>query len=94
MKLPDGSLVNGRILDTRHKLVKFNPKDYHCVEKWQGDRWSITVYTSRACHKLSGEQLEVLRRLELAIQKRNLPTSPASKPVDPDDDLNYPVRVL
>ena len=86
-KLPNGFYVSGKVHDTRHKLVKFNPKVYHSVEKWGGDRWSVTAYTNRACHKLSEEQMSNLRRLGFVVQKQSLPTSPAPKPVDPDDDL-------
>ena len=73
----------GRIVDTMNKLVRFHPKDYRCV----GNRWSITAYTNRACHKLTGEEFEVLRRFGFVIQKTSLPSSPAPKLVDPDEDL-------
>ena len=35
-KLPNGSYGCGKVHDTRHKIVKFNPKVYHSVEKWGG----------------------------------------------------------
>ena len=47
----------------------------------------MTAYTNRACHKLSNEEHKVLRRLRFVAQKTALPTSPAPKPGDPNDDL-------
>ena len=86
-KLPNGTMGLGRIMDTKRKLVKFNPKDYLCLEKWEGDRWSITAYTNRACHKLSDEEIGALRKLGFVTQKPICPSSPAHKPRDPDDGL-------
>ena len=34
--------------DSHSKLVRFNPKTYHCVVPWKGDRWSITAYVNKA----------------------------------------------
>ena len=31
-KLPDGSFGKGHVHDSRHKLVRFDPKTFHCVE--------------------------------------------------------------
>ena len=78
-KLPNGTIGLGRTTDTKCKLVKFNPKDYLCLEKWEGDRWSITAYTNRACHKLSDEEIGALRKLGFVMQKPSFPSSPAHK---------------
>ena len=54
-KLPDGTFACGRITEGKGKLITFDPKSFHRVEPWKGDRWSIAAYVNRACHKLQSE---------------------------------------
>ena len=65
------------------KLVRFNPKTYHCVVPWKGDRWSVTAYVNRAVPKLQSDEVSKLRRYGFSISKRA--AIPAPVP-DPEDD--------
>ncbi|CAE7751426.1 unnamed protein product, partial [Symbiodinium microadriaticum] len=42
---------------TYKKLIQFDPKEYHCVVPWKGDRWSITAYVNRADERVLQELL-------------------------------------
>ena len=84
-KLPDGNFAYGKILEEKGKLITFNPKSFHRVEPWKGDRWSITAYVNRACHKLQIEERERLSKLGFVLpSKASVPAPPKH---DPDDDL-------
>ena len=84
-KLPDGNFAYGKILEEKGKLITFNPKSFHRVEPWKGDRWSITAYVNRACHKLQNEERDRLSKLGFVLpSKASVPAPPKH---DPDDDL-------
>ena len=84
-KLPDGTFAYGRISEEKGELVTFDPKSFHRVEPWQGDRWSITACVNRACHKLQIEERECLSKLGFVLPgKASVPAPPKH---DPDDDL-------
>ena len=68
---------------TRDKLARFNPRSYHCVVPWKGDRWSITAYVNRAVPKLQSNEVSKLLSYGFSISKRA--AIPAPVP-DPEDD--------
>ena len=87
-QLPDGSYGHGRIEQGKGKLVTFDPKTFHRVEPWKGDRWSVTAYVNRACHELQSEERERLSKLGFRLpSKASVPAPPKH---DPDDDLTLP----
>ena len=69
--------------DSHNQLVRFNPKTYHCVVPWKGDRWSITAYVNRAVPKLQSDEISKLRSYGFSVSKRA--AIPAPVP-DPEDD--------
>ena len=83
-KLPDGTFAHGRVCEEKGKLITFDPKSFHRVETCKGDRWSITAYVNRACHKLQTEERERLSKLGFVLpSKASVPAPPKH---DPDDD--------
>ena len=66
-----------------NQLVRFNPKTYHCVVPWKGDRWSITAYVNRAVPKRQSDEILKLRSCGFSVSKRA--AIPAPVP-DPEDD--------
>ena len=50
---------------SRNKLVRFNPKTYHSVVPWKGDRWSITAYVNRAVPKLRSDEVSKASKLRI-----------------------------
>ena len=60
-KAKDGTKLPGKLHVTKHRVLTFNPKTYHAVRPWKGDRWSITSYVNRAVHKIDSEQLAQLK---------------------------------
>ena len=54
----------GKEHSTHKKLIQFDPKQYHCVVPWKGDRWSITAYVTVL------SSLSVLPSLLLSLIRR------------------------
>ena len=52
-RMPHGTFVNGRVVKTKNRIVTFNAKNWHGVEPWRGDRWSINVFKTRSAANLS-----------------------------------------
>ena len=59
--LSDGSKALGYLVETKHKMTKFDPKTKHAAEQWSGTRCSIIAYTTRGLGELSRPERDVLR---------------------------------
>ncbi|OLP94911.1 hypothetical protein AK812_SmicGene23039 [Symbiodinium microadriaticum] len=79
----DGTKLPGKLHVTKHRVLTFNPKTYHAVRPWKGDRWSITSYVNRAVHKLDSEQLAQLKEYGFHVPSKV--SAPSSLLVSPDD---------
>ena len=55
-----GVWTQGKLVDTRHRVVQFSPKLWHGVQGWKGNRISVTAYTIRKPHLLSNCDKECL----------------------------------
>ncbi|CAE7627625.1 unnamed protein product, partial [Symbiodinium microadriaticum] len=67
---------------THKKLIQFDPKQYHCVVPWKGDRWSITAYVNRAVPKLSEAEIKLLHSYGFKLSKRAAIPAPVPDPED------------
>ena len=67
---------------THKKLIQFDPKQYHCVVPWKGDRWSITAYVNRAVPKLSEAEIKQLHGYGFKLSKRAAIPAPVPDPED------------
>ncbi|CAE7879497.1 unnamed protein product, partial [Symbiodinium sp. KB8] len=67
---------------TYKKLIQFDPKEYHCVVPWKGDRWSITAYVNRAVPKLSEAEIKQLHGYGFKLSKRAAIPAPVPDPED------------
>ena len=76
-------ILYGKEHSTHKKLIQFDPKQYHCVVPWKGDRWSITAYVNRAVPKLPEAEIKLLHGYGFKLSKRT--AIPAPVP-DPEDD--------
>ena len=59
----NGEKTKGCVLETKRRVVKFSPKDWHGTEPWTGTRIVLAAYVSRATHMYNAEEREVLVRL-------------------------------
>ena len=82
-KAKDGTKLPGKLHVTKHRILTFNPKTYHAVRPWKGDRWSITSYVNRAVHKLDSEQLAQLKEYGFHVPSKV--SAPSSLLVSPED---------
>ena len=82
-KAKDGTKLHGKLHVTKHRVLTFNPKTYHAVRPWKGDRWSITSYVNRAVHKLDSEQLAQLKEYGFHVPSKV--SAPSSLLVSPED---------
>ena len=82
-KAKDGTKLPGKLHVTKHRVLTFNPKTYHAVRPWKGDRWSITSYVNRAVRKLDSEQLAQLKEYGFHVPSKV--SAPSSLLVSPED---------
>ncbi|CAE7309094.1 unnamed protein product, partial [Symbiodinium necroappetens] len=77
-----GVKVPGRLRKHHGKLNIFDPRKFHSVEPWTGERWSITAFQTRSAAKLGREQEELLAKFGFQVQgyseTADLPSSRAS----------------
>ncbi|CAE7251810.1 unnamed protein product, partial [Symbiodinium natans] len=85
MTSPSGDSVVGKLWDSRENVVTFNPKSYHCVTPWKGERWSITAYVNRAIHKLSPDEITKLKEYGFLVPRRSVEVPAA--PVEIDEEM-------
>ena len=103
-----GVKVPGRLRKHHGKLTIFDPRKFHSVEPWTGERWSITAFQTRSAAKLGREQEELLAKFGFQVQgyseTTDLPSSRASNllvsrvesrcsGVSPER-LNFPVSTM
>ena len=67
-----GDLVEGKNLSNYHQAVAIDPKLQHCVEEWEGKRWSLVAFTTRNVMNANPCEKKALRKLEFPIP-RNRP---------------------
>ena len=85
MTSPSGDSMVGKLWDSRENVVTFNPKSYHCVTPWKGERWSITAYVNRAIHKLSPDEITKLKEYGFLVPRRSVEVPAA--PVEIDEEM-------
>ena len=67
-KLKSGAHVAGKVMKHQGRLNVFDPKKYHAVEKYEGERWSITAFTTRSSQGLSQGQQDHLESFGFSLQ--------------------------
>ena len=68
----NGVQVPGRLLNTKHRLVVFNPKTTHATQPWQGFRVSITAYLCRAVFNVPQSLIQQLTALHFPLNAPQL----------------------
>ncbi|CAE7594010.1 unnamed protein product [Symbiodinium natans] len=82
---PTGAKLGGRLRRSKSKVISFDPKTFHCVTPWKGERWSITGYVNRAVHRLDSHQLEKLKSLGFLLPKQK--DFPPAVPAEIDEEM-------
>ncbi|CAE7403523.1 unnamed protein product, partial [Symbiodinium necroappetens] len=67
-KLKSGVSVAGKVVKHQGRLNVFDPKKYHAVEEYEGERWSITAFTTRSSQSLSSGQRDHLESFGFSLQ--------------------------
>ena len=66
---PDGQELRGRVLPTRHRVQQFQAQAWHAPLPWEGQRVTLSAYTTRGIRELSQGQLQQLRNLGFPVPK-------------------------
>ena len=74
-QLPNGSWINGKICDIRHKVTRFSPKLWHGSQEWIGNRITVTAFVSRGVYHLSSEEYRSLNHHGFNSPPRKQPMS-------------------
>ena len=64
----DGVCLAGTVHRHRERMNVFDPKKYHAVSEWTGERWSITAFQTRSSVGLSREQAKHLESYGFSLQ--------------------------
>ncbi|CAE7202644.1 unnamed protein product [Symbiodinium sp. CCMP2456] len=63
-----GVRLPGNVLKHRERMNVFDPKRYHSVNDWEGERWSITAFQTRSSAQLSIDQAKYLESYGFSLQ--------------------------
>ena len=74
----DGTNMSGRLVSIASEAAVFDSSKQHKTMPWDGERWTITAYSSSTYDQLEASQVECLRQagFPLRDQKKELPSSP------------------
>ena len=68
--LPHGPRVPGVYRDLRMKPLIFDPKRYHSVRAWTGDRFSVTAHTARTLDRADPDLRHRLKQVGFAVPSK------------------------
>ena len=57
----------GQLLNTKEKIVNFDPKMKHATQPWSGTRWCLTYFASRGLPNIDRPGRDLLRRLGMTL---------------------------
>ena len=63
-----GAPIQGRLVETRHRVVEFPAQAWHGTCPWKGDKWTLTAYTSRREALLGDQEHDSLRTHGFPVQ--------------------------
>ena len=63
-----GAPIQGRLVETRHRVVEFSAQAWHGTCPWKGDKWTLTAYTSRREALLGDQEHDSLRTHGFPVQ--------------------------
>ena len=66
-----GKKFQGYVTSVKHKPIFFSPKQRHATMDWEGERFSLTAYTTRHLEKNSEQYLKRLQQRGFVIPKAN-----------------------
>ena len=55
LSLPNGEQIEGSVVPTENRVVKFNPRQLHKSMPWKGTKWTIIAYANRGFARLPEE---------------------------------------
>ena len=99
-----GQLVDGFAIDTDRKICVFDPKARHGTQRWVGQRWCLSCYTSRAVEDLDRSVRRKLKRLKFPVPAvphsrtdgnyvlQNNASSLHQEPLNMRDEVGSPMR--
>ncbi|CAE7848261.1 GIP, partial [Symbiodinium necroappetens] len=69
-----GNEIPGYLVDTRHQVYAFDGKAKHATQPWSGERWALSLYTTRGYQESTAALRDQLRELRFPL--RGLPLLP------------------
>ena len=69
-----GNEIPGYLVDTRHQVYTFDGKAKHATQPWIGERWVLSLYTTRGYQESTADLRDQLRELRFPL--RGLPLLP------------------
>ena len=64
----DGEDIMGYLVDTREKLYQFSGKIPHATQPWEGERWTLSCYTTRGYPQSTIAIRDELRELRFPLR--------------------------
>ncbi|CAE7239737.1 GIP, partial [Symbiodinium necroappetens] len=60
----------GELINTRERIIEFNPKRLHATQAWSGSRWCLTFFASRGITMLARRERDLLQQLGFGLPDR------------------------
>ena len=64
-----GRRLPGRLVPTFEEPFEFNPHVLHATQPWSGERWCLTLYTTRHATQVDQDVWQALRRLKFPLRR-------------------------
>ena len=65
----DGEWMKGKLIDTYQRPTQFSPHIPHATHEWEGERWCLSVYTTRTAAQVDSDTMRALEKLKFPIRK-------------------------
>ena len=73
----------GYVVDTKEEILSFNGNILHATEPWEGERWTLSCYTTQGYLKTSKEERDELRELRFPLRGIPLECNEDGIPIPP-----------
>ena len=61
--------MKGRLIETYQRPTQLSPHIPHATHEWEGERWCLSVYTTRTAAQVDSDTMRALEKLKFPIRR-------------------------
>ena len=61
--------MKGKLIETYHRPTQLSPHIPHATHDWEGERWCLSVYTTRTVAQVDPDTMRALEKLKFPIRR-------------------------